>query len=406
MKTLKAILCILPVFTVQMLSGQSLDDYIRILIERSTELKQREISEQISREKVNEAAVYPDFKVKGGVFLLQPETRAGNQQYKIGISQQFPWFGTNKAVKNHLEKLAEREAFDTELKKRDLVFLLKKMYYRLYALHRQKEILERHSEILEIYEKAALSAMENGRAEMSGVLLVRISRNGLQAQTTEVENNIRLTERKFNRLLERDVDAVIHIPQVIHFKEMPGPEKSLDNHPVLRKIAHEYEVIAAENRRTVKQSKPKITIGWEYINVLPVGNTYINDGKDITMPVLGVSIPLYNRSYRSKIKQNELKKQGLDYEKMTLENQLTDALEQAVTERENLFVRIDALEKNIEETERIIQLKLKAYENGVADYEEIVMNQLRQVEYELQRISLIEKALTERAKIEYLLKNE
>jgi outer membrane protein TolC len=406
MKTLKNIFLLLPVFTVQMLSGQTLDDYIRMLTERSTELKQREISEQISREKVNEAAVYPDFKVQGGVFLLQPETRAGNQRYKIGISQQFPWFGTNKAVRNHLEKLAERETFDTELKKRDLVFLLKKMYYRLYALHRQKEVLQRHLEILETYEKTALEALSNARSDMSGVLLIRMGKNDLQAQLKEVENHIRLTTRKFNRLLERNEDTEISIPQEIHFREMPGLDKSLDKHPVLMKIAHEHEVIAADNKRIEKKSKPKITLGWEYIDVFPVGNTYVNDGKDITMPVLGVSIPLFNRSYRSKIKQNELKKQGLAYEKMTWEKELKDALEQAVTEWENILVRIDALDKNIEETERIIHLKLKAYENGVADYEEIVKNQLRQVKYEWQRITLIEKALIERAKIEYLIKNE
>ena len=88
-----------------------------------------------------------------------------------------------------------------------------------------------------------------------------------------------------------------------------NPEK-LVFHPELLKYDKLYQSIEKSELLNQKENKPMIGFGLDYVNVSNRTDLNFSDnGKDILMPMLSISIPIFNTTYKSKTKQNELQQQ-------------------------------------------------------------------------------------------------
>ncbi len=382
--------------------AQSLEDYIVELKRKSSRLQAQMLEEKIAYEKINEASRFPDLQWNAGVYILQPETRVGNQAFKFGVSQQIPWFGTNKAVKNWLKSRAELSRHETALTEKQLVLTLKKLYYEIYALQKTVEKLKENKRILKTYEDMALAALSNHKASMTDVIKIRIQKNQLHVRIFQTLNRIEALQFRFNRLLERDEHLPVNVPALLDVTEIARFQNDVSSHPVLLKKRQEKNVWEQAYRMTRKKQGPKISFGLDYVIVQPSSMDVPRNGKDIVMPKIGLAIPLFNRAYRSELRQTEWQQQKTDLQYEDLENQLADALTKAEKGLENAIVQVMAAEKNINETQRAIDLMLKAYETGKPDFDEILKLQLQKIKFQLIKEEAVKQAFIHKAEIEFL----
>ncbi len=382
--------------------AQSLEDYIVELKRKSSRLQAQMLEEKIAYEKINEASRFPDLQWNAGVYILQPETRVGNQAFKFGVSQQIPWFGTNKAVKNWLKSRAELSRHETALTEKQLVLTLKKLYYEIYALQKTVEKLKENKRILKTYEDMALAALSNHKASMTDVIKIRIQKNQLHVRIFQTLNRIEALQFRFNRLLERDEHLPVNVPALLDVTEIARFQNDVSSHPVLLKKRQEKNVWEQAYRMTRKKQGPKISFGLDYVIVQPSSMAVPRNGKDIVMPKIGLAIPLFNRAYRSELRQTEWQQQKTDLQYEDLENQLADALTKAEKGLENAIVQVMAAEKNINETQRAIDLMLKAYETGKPDFDEILKLQLQKIKFQLIKEEAVKQAFIHKAEIEFL----
>lgn len=132
---------ILLIFSLH-LSAQTLEDYIDIGRKNNSEIKIKTAKFHLSTEQINEVATYKNTNISMGIFVLTPETRVGSQLFKLGASQEIPWFGEFDIKKTVAKTQADLKQYDVALSEKNLDFNIKKSYYEIYKQQAITEILK------------------------------------------------------------------------------------------------------------------------------------------------------------------------------------------------------------------------------------------------------------------------
>ena len=388
-------------------NGQSLEKYLKIAEVNNPEIEYYKLNYQIYSEKVDETGNLDDTKFSLGYFVLPPETRLGAQRLKLGAQQSFPWPGTFDAQKEVAKSRAGEKYFDVDIARLNLLFSIKKTYYELYKNAAILEVYKENKEILDIYEKMALGALENGKARMSDILKIRTQKNELHSKIFSAFNDLKAVSRQFNRLLDRDEDKQLYVPDSLSVLDIIIPGDSIESHPVLEKIEAKRRVFEKEKELVSFEEKPKFTVSLDYISVskrddiFPDGN-----GRDIIMPMVGVSVPIFTKQYDAKTSRLALSIKKTEVEKYNREKEFETQLDLAKAKLNNAILQVVAAQKNKEEIQRAIDSDLKAYETGKLDYDNILRMQLQKIKYQLMEIKGTKDAYVQYAIMQYLLNKE
>jgi len=384
-------------------SAQTLDDYLQIARKNNANLKVKTADFDLLQEKVNEVGNFSNTNISLGVFALTPETRVGSQFFKAGASQNLPWFGEFDAQKEAVKAQANVKEYDIILSERELDFKVKQAYYGIYKELAITEILKENKQILNTYENMALAALSNDRATMSDVLRIRVQKNELHSKIFQNINSIDILQRNFNRLLQREVNSELNIPDSLNVLDILVQKGNIEKHPSLDKIAKLNEVYDANEKLIDLDKKPKLSIGLDYIAVDKRSDVNVaQNGKDILMPKIGLSIPVFNKKFKSEYKQIKIQKKRTEDALIEQRFSLELALETSILAFDNAVLTVVAAQKNKTEMQRAINVDLKAYETGILDYDKILRLQIQKIKYELMEIEAIKNAFIAKSKVEYL----
>lgn len=162
--------------------AQELQSYIQEAEANNPDIQAYELRYNIAEEKVNEVNTLPNTVVSAGYFVSEPETRTGAQRARFSISQMLPWFGTITARENYASSMAETEFVEIAIAKRKLALSVAQSYYQLYAINAKQDVLDENIQLLQTYERLALTSVEVGKASAVDVLRLQIRQNELQQQ--------------------------------------------------------------------------------------------------------------------------------------------------------------------------------------------------------------------------------
>jgi cobalt-zinc-cadmium efflux system outer membrane protein len=198
------ILIIFVFFAFAEVNAQDLASYIQEAEKNNPEIQAFELRYNIAEEKVNEADWLPNTEIGVGYFVSEPETRTGAQRARFSVKQMLPWFGTISARENYTSSMAEAQFVDIAIAKRKLSLSVSQSYYKLYAISAKQGILDENIELLETYERLALTSVEVGKASAVDVLRLQIRQNELIQQKEVLEQDYLAEQALFNNLLNRD----------------------------------------------------------------------------------------------------------------------------------------------------------------------------------------------------------
>ena len=384
-------------------NSQTLEDYLVIAKTNSSEIKISTYEYEIAKEKVLEVGNNTNTSFNFGYFIQSPESRVGPQVAVGGIRQEFPWFGAKNAERESAKSTADIWQYDIELSERELLYKVKESYYNLYEKQALTAILMENKEILMSYENMALAALENNKASFSDVSLIRVQKNELHSKMFQNYNELEALIKNFNRLLQRDINEIISISDSLNVTDILIGKAEINNHPSLHKIDQLNETLELENELIGKENTPTIGLGLDYIVVNELDNVDIVDnGKDIILPTVSFSIPIFNKDYKSKNNQIKIRQDMIVSERINQKRLLEMALEDALLTFNNSVLSVVAAQKNKEEIQHAININLKAYETGILNYNNIVGLQLQKIKYQLMEIAATKNAFIAKATTEYL----
>ena len=385
-------------------NAQLLENYIQQATENSPQVEAIELQYEVAKEKVNAANTLPNTEIGAGYFVSEPETRTGAQKAKISVRQMMPWFGTITARENYSSSLADAAYVNIVIAKRQLAMQVTQTYYQLYALKTKQEILQQNLELLNTYEDLALNAVEVDKASSVDVLKLQIRQNEISEQRELLMGDELAMESKFNNLLHQEEQPIMVEDSITIPAEEPMLTlEDLELHPELEKYDQLFLSIKKSTALNQAEALPSVGIGLDYIAVEERPNMNFNDnGKDIFMPMLSVSIPIFNNKYKSVERQLDIQQNELKAQKENRKNELDSRLKEALQQRISARISYQTQQKNIEQAKDAEAILLKQYETDQLDFQDVLDIQELQLKFQLKQVEAIKNYYLQTAIINYL----
>lgn len=394
--------CFLSLFA----NAQELQSLLDEALTNNPEIQKFELQYQIASEKVNEVNAIPNTEFGVGYFVSEPETRTGAQRFRVSAKQMLPWFGSITARENYVSSLADAKYEDIVIAKRKLIASVSQSYYNLFANKAKQEVLEENIKLLETYETLALTSVEVGKASAVDVLRLQMRQNEMQQLKDVLQQQFLSEQTTFNKLLNREKDFAV---QVMDDLEMPSEdfERNIKNvalHPELLKYDKLYQSVKQSELLNQKESKPMIGFGVDYIAVSERPDMTFNDnGKDIVMPMVSISIPIFNKKCTSQTKQNELQQQEIETQKLERLNTLETILDKALNDRVAARISHTTQTKNLKQAKDAEEILIKSYESGTIDFKDVLDIQELQLKFQMNQIESVKTYYVQTSIINYLI---
>ncbi|WP_010522580.1 TolC family protein [Aquimarina agarivorans] len=401
---------ILSILFILVFSGFSNAQELQSLIDKALinnpKIKQFELQYKRVSEKVNEVNTLPNTNIGVGYFVSEPETRTGAQRFKVSVNQMLPWFGTISSREDYVNSLADAKFEDITIAKRQLIASVSTSYYNLYAIKAKQQVLTKNIDLLKTYETMALTSVEVGKASVVDVLRLQMRQNDLNQSKAVLQQQFLAEQTAFNKLLNRDKNTIVNavLELGIPLDDRTINLDSLQFHPELIKYDKLYQSVEKSELLNQKESSPMIGFGLDYVNVAQRPDMNFNDnGKDIVMPMVSFSIPIFNKKYKSKTKQNEIQQEEFNTQKQERFNKLETLLDKAINERTTARIRYNNQSKNLKQAKNAETILVKSYETGTIDFNDVLDIQELQLKFQLNQIKAVQNYYVQSAIINYLI---
>ncbi|WP_418636852.1 TolC family protein [Winogradskyella sp.] len=401
----RMIYTLIGLLTFSVSNAQELETFMDEGLKNNPEIQKFELQYNIALEKVNEVNTLPNSEFSVGYFVSEPETRTGPQRFKLSVKQMMPWFGTITSRENYVSALADAKYEDIVIAKRKLMASISQSYYNLYANKAKQMVLIENIKLLETYETLALTSVEVGKASAVDILQLQMRQNEMQQLKDVLSQQFLAEQTNFNKLLNRKNDTAV---SVVDRLMMPSEDfeittKNLALHPELLKYDKLFQSIEQSELLNQKESSPMIGFGLDYINVSERPDMNFSDnGKDIVMPMVSVSIPIFNKKYKSQTKQNKLQQQEITAQKQERLNTLETLLSKAINERISARISYKTQTKNLKQAKDAEDILIKSYETGTIDFNDVLDIQELQLKFQMNQIESIKTYYVQSTIINYL----
>jgi len=386
-------------------AAQEVQQLIDEALTNNPKIKKFELQYRIASEKVNEVNTLPNTEFGVGFFASEPETRTGAQRFKVSVKQMLPWFGNITAREKYVSSLAAAKYEDITIVKRKLMASVLQSYYNLATNTAKQVVLKNNIQLLKTYETLALTSVEVGKASVVAVLRLQMRTNEMQQLKRVLEQQYLSEQTNFNKLLNRDKDIAITILDAMDIPSVDFETNSekIVFHPELLKYDKLYQSITQSEVLNQKESNPMIGFGFDYVNVAKRPDMNFGDnGKDIVMPMLTVSIPIFNNSHTSKTKQNNLQQEELLAQKKERLNALKVLLDTAINNRTSARISYETQAKNLKQAKYAEEILVKNYETGTLNFKDLLEIQELQLKFEMNIIESVNSYYVQTTIINYL----
>jgi len=401
---MRKILIIFILFFAYNVEGQSINDYYIIAAENNPELKAKYKEFEAAMQKIPQVSSLPDPNLSMGYFISPVETRLGPQNMRFSLTQMFPWFGTLKAQKNATTLMAESK-YQAFLNAKNLLYSqVATAYYPLYELIKLKEIEQENIKILESYKNIANAKFENGKGSLVDVLRVDIMIKDAQTNLEILTKKESALTSWLNSILNRKYDEKIVVAQEIEVIELPIEYRkdSITTNPILQELELKKQASEVASEVARKQGLPKLGLGLDYVLVGKGMNNFPDSGKDIIMPMVSVSLPIFRKKYNAATKEAKLMQESYAFQKEAYENKLNGTYYKLVFELEKERDLLKLYEGQVLTLSKSLNLLFAYYSNANKDFEEVLRMQQELLKYQKLQLSSVSTFYIKLAELDYL----
>ncbi len=385
-KILSVILLLLFSSTVS--AQDDLDSYLKTAAQNNPGLKARFNEYMAALEVAPQVKALPDPQLAFGYFIQPVETRVGPQQFKLSVSQMFPWFGTLKARENAAITMAKAKYEAFEEAKSMLYNDVRNTYYNLYFAEKAISVTVENLNLLNSIKKLALIKVEAGLVSIVDEYRIEMEIGDLENQLALLKDKNYALQIMFNNLLNVDTSSPVKIPGQLSESEPGIPKEAVrdsimnQNHQLLmlglqsRALNYKKDIARLEGR-------PDFKIGADY-TIVGKGNNNMAGTDAIMLPTVGITIPLYRNKYKSMLNEAVYRETAIKEEKINKQNILETVFEQTWKDFSDARRRITLNEKQKDLARRSLKLLETDYITSSKNFEEILRMERKLLSYQLE----------------------
>jgi len=378
------------------LAQQELDDYLVIAAENNPGLQAKFKEYMAALEVAPQVRALPDPQAAFAYFISPIETRVGPQQFRLSISQMFPWFGTLE-TKENVANQAAKAKFEAFLESKSRLFNeVRSNYFNLYFNRRAIDITLENLVILSSFKKLANIKVETGKVSAIDEYRIEMEIGDLENHLAYLKDNQHLLEVMFINLLNADSELEIDIPEILWTHDI-GLRKDqvldtmMSNNHQLLAISLQQEGLTFRRELAEKAGKPGFSIGLDY-TLIGQGEDMLSGTDAFVFPKVGITIPLYRSKYKAMVNEVVYLQEAKVSEKADKINFLETILEESWKDyldsdrRIRLYINQQGLAK------QSLKLLETEYATGNKNFEEILRMERKLLTYGLE----LEKARSDK----------
>jgi outer membrane protein TolC len=224
----------------------------------------------------------------------------------------------------------------------------------------------------------------------------------IQIEAGDLENNIALLKSRrnsilaqFNSYLNRPAATMVSIPETISpdsygLSLIAVSDSILANNPMLDMLDFEKQSIEARKKMVSRMGYPMIGLG---LNYMPISKNEMSasamNGKDMIMPMVTVTLPVYRKKYNAMIKEADLLKIATSQNYQATYNSLQNEYYQAVQVFQDSERRVKLYANQYQLASKSFDLILKSFSTSSAGLTDLLRVRQQTLDYELKEVEAV-----------------
>lgn len=369
----------------------SLAVYIAEAIRNNPGLKSEYQAYQAQMANAKGAGVLSDPQLSVGLFPQAMHHVNGKQLATITIMQMFPWFGTLKAGREQMEYKAQEAYQKFREKSLSTAFDVEKQWYSILATQEKVKAVKRKRALLNDIKKVAIYLYKNytsGRGtKMSDQLRLDAEEERLKEQTESLETQLTLQKQQFNITLHRRPNVALSLPDSIPLRQMPtfNWTEIERNNPKLAQYSAIQKAFKSQEVQARAKGMPMIGVGLQYMVNGKVDMPMMPNmnGKDMMMPMVSVTIPVYRKKITSAIHSAQLMERSAAYNYQSQLDALQSTYLSIEQRADDIKRKLKLYESEVSLLNRTLELMQKEYATGAASLTDILQTTRESIDYDL-----------------------
>jgi outer membrane protein TolC len=226
----------------------------------------------------------------------------------------------------------------------------------------------------------------------------------IQIETGELENNIALLKNRqnsivaqFNGFLNRSVTSPVYTYENItrdslEFALTVVSDSMLAHNPMLGMLEFEKQSLEARKKMVTRMGYPMVGVGLNYSLISktrdPMGDPSMN-GKDMIMPMVTVTLPIYRKKYNAMANEAELLKTASSQNYQATSNSLQAEYYQAIKLYQDAQRRIKLYDNQFQLASKSLDLILKSFSTSSSTLTDVLRIRQQTLDYELRQVEAL-----------------
>jgi len=226
----------------------------------------------------------------------------------------------------------------------------------------------------------------------------------IQIESGDLENNIALLKNqqnsiiaKFNTYLNRSVTSPVHTYENItrdslEFSLTVVSDSMLAHNPMLGMLDFEKQSLEARKKMVTRMGYPMVGLGLNYsiISKSPTAmGTPDMNGKDMIMPMVVFTLPIYRKKYTAMQNEAELLKAATSENYQATANSLQSEYYQAVLLYQDAQRRVKLYENQFQLASKSLDLMLKSFSTSSSGLTDVLRVRQQTLDYELRQVEAV-----------------
>jgi len=426
-------------------TSDSLSAYIEIAAKNNPTVMQSFYEYKAALQKIPQVGALPDPELSIGVFLKPMELLGGNQISDLRLMQMFPWRGSLKAAKDEMILMAKAKYESFRDAQSTVVYDVESTWFELYQIEKEIEINSKNISILQMLERLALvkyksstsgssvssvsdassqnnnnsgsssgmntmgggsttsgtqstSSSQSGAMGSSGtgsgladLYKIRIAIGDLQNDSALFQSQKTTAMAKFNTYLNRNITAAVYLPDSLQLSVLSMPFKSVSDsigadNPMLSMLSYEQKSLESRKLMVSKMGYPMIGLGVNYsiISKSDMSTSTMN-GKDMIMPMVTVTLPIYRKKYKALISENELLTKAKAQEYIATANTLQTEYYEAIQLYQDAERRMKLYAGQYQLAASALDILISSFTSSGSALNDVLLTQQQMLSYELKQ---------------------
>lgn len=369
----------------------SLAVYIAEAIRNNPSLKSEYQAYQAQMANAKGAGVLSGPQLSVGLFPQAMHHVNVKQLATITIMQMFPWFGTLKAGREQMEYKAQEAFQKFREKSLSTAFDVEKQWYSILATQEKVKAVKRKRALLNDIKKVAIYLYKNYTSglgtKMSDQLRLDAEEERLKEQTESLETQLTLQKQQFNITLHRRPNVALSLPDSIPLRQMPtfNWTEIERNNPKLAQYSAIQKAFKSQEKQARAKGMPMIGVGLQYMVNGKVDMPMMSNmnGKDMMMPMVSVTIPVYRKKITSAIHSAQLMERSTAYNYQSQLDALQSTYLSIEQRADDVKRKLKLYESEVSLLNRTLELMQKEYATGAASLTDILQTTRESIDYDL-----------------------